>query len=60
MSVLTLCFCMQVYVYRGREYERLAEFSSRVQATFPKAELMDTLEAPGQEVTESLQQRILP
>ncbi|XP_043216564.1 dedicator of cytokinesis protein 1-like isoform X2 [Amphibalanus amphitrite] len=46
----------KVYVYRGRGYERLAEFSSRIQDTFPKAELMDTLETPGPEVTESLQQ----
>ena len=43
-------------MYRGRGYERLAEFSSRVLGTFPKAELMETLETPGPEITESLQQ----
>ncbi|XP_037077483.1 dedicator of cytokinesis protein 1-like, partial [Pollicipes pollicipes] len=46
----------KVFVYRGREYERLTDFSARIQCLFPKAELMASLAPPGPETTESLQQ----
>ncbi|XP_041370196.1 dedicator of cytokinesis protein 1-like isoform X4 [Gigantopelta aegis] len=46
----------KVYIYRGKEYERLADFSARMQTLFPNAELMKTLDAPGQDIVESQKQ----
>ncbi|XP_059488659.1 dedicator of cytokinesis protein 1 [Neocloeon triangulifer] len=43
----------KVYVYRGKEYERLSDFSSRTQLQFPNAELMKKLVPPGEDITES-------
>ncbi|XP_065350993.1 dedicator of cytokinesis protein 1 isoform X4 [Cloeon dipterum] len=43
----------KVYVYRGKEYERLTDFSSRILLQFPNAELMNKLVPPGEEITES-------
>lgn len=36
----------QVFVYRGRGFERLPEFQSRILDQFPTAELMTKLSAP--------------
>ncbi|XP_064466141.1 dedicator of cytokinesis protein 1-like [Ornithodoros turicata] len=43
----------KVYVYRGKEYERLSDFSSRLLNQFPNAQLLKTLKQPGEEITES-------
>lgn len=52
--VLLTCTCLfQEFVYRGKEYERLSDFSSRVLNNLPQAELMNKLTPPGEEVTES-------
>lgn len=49
----------KVFIYRGKEYERLADFNSRILNEFPKAELLNTLTLPGDEVMESDKQCIL-
>lgn len=49
----------KVFVYRGKEYERLADFSSRVLNEFPSAELMNKLTPPGEDILESSSQCIL-
>jgi hypothetical protein len=38
-----------VFVYRGRGFERLPEFQSRILDQFPTAELMTKLSAPTEE-----------
>jgi hypothetical protein len=38
------------YIYRGTELERISEFTSRIQAKFPKAELLKTTETPSAEI----------
>lgn len=43
----------KVFIYRGKEYERLADFNSRIMNEFPKAELLSKLTPPGPEITES-------
>ncbi|XP_044753163.1 dedicator of cytokinesis protein 1 [Coccinella septempunctata] len=48
----------KVLIYRGKEYERLAEFNSRILNEFPKAELLNKLTPPGPEITESDKQYI--
>ena len=40
---------LQVFVYRGRGFERLPEFQSRILDQFPTAELMTKLSAPTEE-----------
>lgn len=49
----------KVFIYRGKEYERLSDFSNRTLNQFPNATLMQKLSKPGQEVTESSNQCIL-
>lgn len=49
----------KVFVYRGKEFERLADFNSRILNEFPKAELLKTLTKPGDDVMESDKQCIL-
>ncbi len=44
----------KVFVYRGKEYERLSEFCGRLLNQFPNAQLMTKLGPPGDEITESL------
>ncbi|XP_052772351.1 dedicator of cytokinesis protein 1-like isoform X4 [Mya arenaria] len=46
----------KVLIYRGKEYERLQDFSGRMQTLFPNAELMKTLNAPSEELKESHKQ----
>ncbi|ESO92727.1 hypothetical protein LOTGIDRAFT_232874 [Lottia gigantea] len=43
----------KVFIYRGKEYERLVDFSSRMQILFPNAELMRTLDPPGDDIKDS-------
>nr|KAG5708357.1 hypothetical protein BaRGS_034388 [Batillaria attramentaria] len=40
----------KVFIYRGKEYERLADFNARMQILFPNAELMRTLDQPGDDI----------
>ncbi|XP_050420571.1 dedicator of cytokinesis protein 1 isoform X2 [Adelges cooleyi] len=46
----------KVYVYRGKEYEFLSDFSTRICHLFPEATLMQTLSKPELEITESSKQ----
>ncbi|CAH1397385.1 unnamed protein product [Nezara viridula] len=48
----------KVFIYRGKEYERLSDFCTRTLNQFPKAELMNTLTLPSEDVTESPNQYI--
>jgi hypothetical protein len=48
-----------VFVYRGKEYERLSDFSSRTLNQLPNAELMNKLTPPGEDIMESPHQCIL-
>ncbi|VEN37348.1 unnamed protein product [Callosobruchus maculatus] len=48
----------KVFIYRGKEYERLADFNVRILNEFPKAELLNKLTPPGEEITGSDKQYI--
>ncbi|XP_062566377.1 dedicator of cytokinesis protein 1-like isoform X2 [Saccostrea cucullata] len=43
----------KVFIYRGKDYERLTDFNSRMQTLFPNAELLKSLSPPSNEVKES-------
>lgn len=43
----------RVFIYRGKEYERLSEFCTRILTQHPAAELMQTLTAPGEDILQS-------
>lgn len=43
----------KVFIYRGKEYERLSDFSSRLLNHLPNAELMNKLTPPGEDILES-------
>ncbi|XP_034662928.1 dedicator of cytokinesis protein 1 isoform X1 [Drosophila subobscura] len=43
----------RVYIFRGKEYERHSDFCTRMLVQHPQAELMQTLEAPGEDITQS-------
>lgn len=43
----------KVFIYRGKEYERLSDFSNRTLNQFPNATLMQKLSKPGPEIIES-------
>lgn len=43
----------KVFVYRGKEYERLSDFCSRTLNQLPNAEQMNKLSPPSDKVTES-------
>lgn len=49
----------RVFVYRGKQYERLSEFCTRLLQQHPAAELLQTMRAPGAEVTQADGQFIL-
>jgi dedicator of cytokinesis protein 1 len=49
----------KVFIYRGKEYERLADFNARILNEFPKAELLNKLTPPSEDITESDKQCIL-
>ncbi|CAH1099777.1 unnamed protein product [Psylliodes chrysocephalus] len=48
----------KVFIYRGKEYERLADFNARILNEFPKAELLNKLTQPGEEIVGSSKQYI--
>lgn len=48
----------KTYIFRGKEYERLSEFSSRLLVQHPQSELMHTLEVPGEDITQGTGQYI--
>lgn len=48
----------KVFVYRGKEYERLADFNARIINEFPKAQLLNKLTPPGEEICNSDKQYI--
>lgn len=41
----------KTFIYRGKEYERLSEFCTRILTQHPNAELMQTLTIPGEDIT---------
>jgi dedicator of cytokinesis protein 1 len=60
LSLYNILFIFfQVFVYRGKEYERLSDFSSRTLNQLPNAELMNKLTPPGEDIMESPHQCIL-
>ncbi|XP_059148668.1 dedicator of cytokinesis protein 1-like isoform X3 [Physella acuta] len=46
----------KMFIYRGKEYERLADFNARMQTLFPNAELMKTLDTPDEQIMTSAKQ----
>lgn len=42
----------RVFIYRGKEYERLSDFCSRILSQHIGADLMQTLTTPGDEITQ--------
>jgi hypothetical protein len=50
----------KVFIFRGQEFEKLAEFNGRLITTFPNARFMKTLETPGLDILESREQCIPP
>ena len=46
----------KIFVFRGKEYERLSDFINRIQLQFPNAEMMNRLTPPDQEIMDSPQQ----
>ncbi|GLG95600.1 uncharacterized protein GBIM_02534 [Gryllus bimaculatus] len=48
----------KVFIYRGKEYERLSDFSNRTLNQLPNAELMNKLTPPGEEILESPHQYV--
>ncbi|KAL5021107.1 hypothetical protein ScPMuIL_000262, partial [Solemya velum] len=46
----------KVFIFRGKEYERLSDFSARMQTLFPNAELLKTLGEPSLDVKNSKKQ----
>ncbi|XP_055923008.1 dedicator of cytokinesis protein 1 isoform X2 [Eupeodes corollae] len=46
-------FRNKVFVFRGKEYERLSDFCTRILVQHPTAELMQTLTTPGPEITQA-------
>ncbi|KRZ77496.1 Dedicator of cytokinesis protein 1 [Trichinella papuae] len=47
------------FIYRGDGYERLADFTSRIQAQYPNATLLQTLHPPSEEIKKSNGQYLL-
>uniref|UniRef100_A0A1L8DMR3 Putative signaling protein n=1 Tax=Nyssomyia neivai TaxID=330878 RepID=A0A1L8DMR3_9DIPT len=43
----------KIFIYRGKEYERLSDFCTRILTQHPAAELMQTLTTPGVDITQS-------
>ncbi|KAF5292477.1 hypothetical protein FQA39_LY14024 [Lamprigera yunnana] len=48
----------KMFIYRGKEYERLADFCTRTLNEYPNAELLNKLTPPGEEILESYGQYI--
>lgn len=49
----------KVFIYRGKDYERISEFSSRILNEFPHAQPLNKLTPPEREILESNGQCIL-
>jgi hypothetical protein len=49
----------KVFIFRGMEFEKLGDFNSRLQSTFPAAKFLTSLEPPGLEILESDEQCLL-
>lgn len=49
----------KVFIYRGKGYEKLGDFTTRIVNAFPKAELLQNLNEPGETITASEKQCIL-
>ena len=47
------------FIYRGKEYERLSEFTNRILCERPGAKRMDTTAPPSEAIMESNEMRIL-
>ncbi|KAK3743713.1 hypothetical protein QZH41_012379, partial [Actinostola sp. cb2023] len=45
----------KVFVYRGKEYERLGDFVIKLQSQYPSAENLTYLTAPKEEITDNMQ-----
>ncbi|XP_076266832.1 dedicator of cytokinesis protein myoblast city isoform X3 [Rhynchophorus ferrugineus] len=43
----------KMFIYRGKEYERLQEFNCRIMNEFPKAQLLNKLTPPGDDICNS-------
>ncbi|XP_030761843.1 dedicator of cytokinesis protein 1 isoform X2 [Sitophilus oryzae] len=48
----------KVFIYRGKEYERLQEFNGRIMNEFPKAQLLNKLTPPGDDIKNSDKQYV--
>ena len=48
-----------MFIYRGKDYERLADFVAGLQQQFPNAQLMNKTTQPDKAVMESEKQSIL-
>eukprot|EP00058_Branchiostoma_floridae_P022855 XP_002608345.1 hypothetical protein BRAFLDRAFT_91300 [Branchiostoma floridae] len=48
----------KVFIYRGKEYERLGDFTSRLLSQFPHAQPINKVTAPGPEILESPSQHL--
>ncbi|XP_077992462.1 dedicator of cytokinesis protein 1-like isoform X2 [Glandiceps talaboti] len=46
----------KLFIYRGKEYERLADFNSRLQNMYPSAKMLDKTTMPEKEILESTAQ----
>ena len=44
------------FIHRGKEYERLSDFTARIQNHFPSAQLMKTLSTPSEDIKQSNKQ----
>lgn len=47
-----------MFVYRGKEYERLSDFCTRTLNQLPNAEQMNKLSPPGEDILESASQYV--
>ena len=48
-----------MFIYRGKDYERLTDFVARLQQQFPNAHLMNKTTQPDKAVLEAERQSIL-
>ena len=43
----------KVFVYRGKDYERISEFSNRIMNEYPNAQSLNKLTPPGKDIEQS-------
>ena len=48
----------KLFIQRGDEFEKIGDFKMRMMTSYPQAQFLTTLDEPGDEVTESIQQWI--